>query len=344
MTQQQWQRILEIIRSRDRFDVAVALIADSPNIPGLAQVSTISYLCDQQTWLRANLSVINRFPNAIFLPGTWVEYGVAIEPSALGCPLKWSQDSPPAAVSIINDASQVSNLKVPDPHRDGLMPVTLEWQRNLRNPLEDNGQVVKIVTARGPLAIASQVRGLTGLLMDIKLEPEATKELLDICTETAIRWLEAQAQLNDNVEAIEVHDDIVGMLSPSDYEEFAHEYLERIFSAFPNFIHIYHNDTPGIKNLSRLADTGMHVFNFSHLLDIAAVDDEIGDRVCLMGNVAPMEILMQGTPEQTQQSAQACMQAVRSGLLLSAGGGLSPGVKPENIDALVEVANRYTRN
>jgi len=36
------------------------------------------------------------------------------------------------------------------------------------------------------------------------------------------------------------------------------------------------------------------------------------------------------------------LAVVRSGLLLSAGGGLSPGVRPGNIDALVEAAQRHT--
>ncbi|MCE5313657.1 MAG: uroporphyrinogen decarboxylase family protein [Armatimonadota bacterium] len=341
MTQQQWERLLAVVRNRKQPDVAVALIADSPSIPGLTGVTTMDYLCNQEAWLRANLAVMQRFPDVIFLPGTWVEYGVAIEPSAFGCPLKWSQTGPPAAMPILAEASDVAKLSLPNPEVDGLMPVTLEWQRNMRSRLADHGQVVKIVTARGPLAIASQVRGVTNLLMDIKVEPEAAKDLIELCCQTAIMWLRAQSEVYDEVEAVELHDDIVGMLSPNDYEEFAHPYLERIFSAFPEHVHIYHNDMPGIRFVNRLADAGMDVFNFSHLLDISEVDSAIGDRVCLMGNVAPIDVLVHETPEQVLASAEACMSSVRGGLLLSAGGGLSPGVKPENIDALVEAAARH---
>lgn len=343
MTHEQWDRLVSVIRNRSTREVAVALIADSPWLPWFASVSTMDYLCSQESWLRANLMALNRFPDVIFMPGTWVEYGVSIEPSAFGCPLKWWPSQPPSAVPVLGDDTDVARLTVPDPEIDGLMPVTLEWQRRLRPVLLDHGHDVMIVTARGPLAIASQLRGVTELLLDIKLDTKRAHGLIDVCTETTIAWLGAQARNSPQAAAVEVHDDIVGMLSPEDYEEFAHPYLERIFGSFPDCIHIYHNDTPGIKYPGRFADAGVHVLNFSHTLDIAAVDAAIGDRVCLMGNVPPVEVLVRGTPEETRVHAEQCISAVRGGFLLSAGGGLSPGTTAENIDALVEAAKAVSR-
>jgi uroporphyrinogen decarboxylase len=59
----------------------------------------------------------------------------------------------------------------------------------------------------------------------------------------------------------------------------------------------------------------------------------------LLGNVAPLDTLVRGTPEQVYAEARACIEkAAPGGFVLSAGGGASPGTPAENIDALVRAA------
>lgn len=338
MDARQWKRLLEVVENRTSPDVAVALIIDSPWLPSFEGCTTLEYLIHQEKWLRANLRAFERFPDIIFLPGAWVEFGLATEPSAFGGVLKWWDSQPPSILPVISDTSQIAHMSPPNPENDGLMPVVLEMQRWAEPILNEHGHRSKVVVARGPLAIASHLRGITELLIDIKTEPQAAKALIEICTQTAIDWLRAQADNLPSVEAIQVHDDIVGMLSPIDYEEFAHPYLARVFQAFPSFLHIYHNDTPGIRFFDRFADAGTHVLNYSHLSSTAELDALIGDRVCLMGNIAPMDVLLHGTPDTIRRSAQACIDSSSRGLLLSAGGGVPPGVQPEQLDILVEVA------
>jgi uroporphyrinogen decarboxylase len=338
MDRRQWQRLLQVVENRKSLDVAVALIVDSPWLPSLEGCTTLEYLVHQERWLNANLLAFKRFPDIIFLPGAWVEFGLAIEPSAFGGILKWWRTQPPSILPVVSDTAQIARMSPPNPENDGLMPVALEMQRWAEPILNSHGHGSKIVAARGPLAIASQLRGVTDLLIDIKVEPQAAKALIEICTQTSIGWLRAQADNLPDVEAIQVHDDIVGMLSPVDYEEFAHPYLERVFRAFPNYLHIYHNDTPGIRFFDRFADAGAQVLNYSHLSSTAELDALIGNRVCLMGNIAPMEVLMHGTGDSVRRSSQACIESSNRGFLLSAGGGMSPEVKPEQLDIMVQVA------
>ena len=55
-----------------------------------------------------------------------------------------------------------------------------------------------------------------------------------------------------------------------------------------------------------------------------------------MGNVPPLEVLAQGTPDQVRSAVAACLKGhpSRQGLIVSAGGGTSPGTPTENIRAL----------
>jgi uroporphyrinogen-III decarboxylase len=56
--------------------------------------------------------------------------------------------------------------------------------------------------------------------------------------------------------------------------------------------------------------------------------------------VAPLGTLVRGTPDEVDTEARACVRKAASagGFILSAGGGVSPGTPPANIDALVRAA------
>ena len=343
MKSEAWERFKHVAlspSSEERHGVITALIVDSPWLPGFMGISHIDYFTLPDQWLKANLYIEERFPRVIFLPGFWVEYGMAIEPSAFGCKITWWENSPPSLSPIIHDASEILRLKVPTPPTDGLMPFVLNLYRHVEKTLRKRGEYIKMVAARGPLAIAAHVRGVTELMMDLKLFPTETKTLLEITTQTTIQWLKAQIRNLPEIEGVMVLDDIVGFLSPSDYLEFAHPFLKEIFSSFPNMVKVYHNDSNINHILEHLTETGFHVLNFSHNLDIGVVWQRIGNRICLMGNVPPLEVLAKGNPEEVRSWAKACITKTEGArnLILSAGGGVSPETPAQNIDALVEAA------
>jgi len=86
-----WERFLKTVNFEEPDEVPVALIVDSPSLPGFISTTTLKYYLLQEEWLKANLFILNRFPDVIFFPGFWVEYGMLIEPSAFGAKLKWKK-------------------------------------------------------------------------------------------------------------------------------------------------------------------------------------------------------------------------------------------------------------
>ena len=65
-----------------------------------------------------------------------------------------------------------------------------------------------------------------------------------------------------------------------------------------------------------------------------------GESAVLLGNVPPLGVLAQGTPEAVQQSAAEVLASVddKRRVILSAGGGTPPGVTAPNIQALCAAA------
>jgi uroporphyrinogen decarboxylase len=319
--------------------VPVALIVDSPWMPGFAGLHTLDFFLDTSTWLDTYLEVMARFPEVVFLPGFWVEYGMANEPSAFGARVVWRSDSPPSLRHLELPPSDWPKLPRPDPETDGLMPLVLRRLELLEKGGLPEPHRVHFAAARGPLAVAAHVLGTTTFLEATAAEPEATAAALEIFTDTVIAFLRAQvARLREPLGVL-VLDDLPGMLSPRGFDRMALPCLQRVFDAFPDLLRVYHNDTPCPHLLPRIGQLHCEVWNFSHEMDIAAVRAAV-PRMALLGNVAPLGTLVRGTPEQVFREARACVEKVAAGgaFILSAGGGLSPGTPAEHIDALVRAA------
>jgi uroporphyrinogen-III decarboxylase len=335
MNLQKWEVIKKCARGEAVSPAPVALIIDSPWIPGYLGISTLDYMTVPEVWLRANLQIEAQFPEMIFLPGFWAEVGMAAEPSGFGTKMSFFAEKTPNVHAVIAGIEELDRLSAPDPLTDGLMPMVLNLYRRMEPAINDAGHVVKVVAARGPLALASHLLGVTNFLMGLKLDAAATHRLLEMTTTVVRTWLDAQASALRAVEGILVLDDIVGFLSPKDYMEFAHPYLKKIYDAFPRSVKIFHNDTNNPVCYPHLKDLGIQIFNFTHLQPIAKVRELVGPDICLMGNVPPLEVLAQGTPEDVRASAQECLK-LGKGVLLSAGGGASPGTPGQNIKALMD--------
>jgi uroporphyrinogen decarboxylase len=137
-------------------------------------------------------------------------------------------------------------------------------------------------------------------------------------------------------------------MSTLDFFLYPDEWLEthmKVLERFPDvvFIRIYHNDTPCSHLLSRIGLLPFEVWNFSHEMDIGAVREAVGPALALLGNVAPLDTLARGTPEQVLEEARACVEkaAPQGAFVLSAAGGASPGTPAENIDAMARAAMEW---
>lgn len=340
MTRDQWNVLRRCAAGETVRPVPVALIIDSPWIPGYVGCSTLDYLSMPDVWLAANLQVAREFPDLIGLPGFWVEFGMAAEPSGFGGKVTYFTDKPPAVHPQVRSIEEAVSLPLPDPTADGLMPVILNYYQRAEPRVNDAGHVIKMVAARGPLTLATHLMGVSEFLLAMKLDPQRTHEFLKLTTALTRTWLAAQAEVLHEVEGILVLDDIAGFMSPKDYREFAHPCLEAVFAAFPGVVKMFHNDTDNPTGYPFLRELGIHIFNFTHLQPLAKVRQLVGPDLCLLGNVPPLDVLAQGTPEAVTAAAQACLatHAEGKGLILSAGGGASPGTPAANVHALLRAA------
>ncbi len=345
MRPEQWAVFKSAAKRRAFPQPPVALIVDSPWIPGYVGAGHLDYYFDAETWFQANLRVMRDFPGVISFPSWWVEFGMAIEPSAVGSRIHFRRDQPPAQSPVLFRLEDVERLAPVNPQADGLMPLALHRYRTQKQRIFDAGFTIPVVAARGPLCTAAFLRGVTELMTDITENPEGVHNLLAFTTEITIRWLKAQEEaIGDCVEGIFVLDDIVGFLSRTLYRKFAHPCLERICNAFPqDWVKVYHNDGNTRPFLEELASTGFDVLNWSHRIGVSEALARTGGKLCLMGNVPPLELGVHGTAAQVRNAAAEVLRKTGGeNLILSVGGGVSPGMPAANIEALVEAARAFS--
>jgi uroporphyrinogen decarboxylase len=181
-------------------------------------------------------------------------------------------------------------------------------------------------------------------MIELVENPDGCHKLIDLCTRVIIDWLKAQHKvMGDTVEGIFILDDIVGFINEEHYMEFAHPYLKRICDAFPDdWVKLYHNDAEVDACLDHLPDAGFNVLNWGKQKDIREVKQRVGDRMCLMGNVNPLEIAVRGTSEEVRAATLDVLEgAGGEGIILSVGGGVSPGMPRENILAMLEALETF---
>jgi uroporphyrinogen-III decarboxylase len=344
MYKEQWSIFKNTAKGNGESQVPVALIVDSPWIPGYLGLAHSDYYFDPETWFSANLRISQDFPEVILFPSWWVEFGMAIEPSAIGARITFWPDQPPSPVHMLHRIEDVDRLTPLNPHTDGLMAATLHRYQFMKPRIFDAGHTIPVVAARGPLCTAAFIRGLTEFMTDIVENPEPLHRLLDYTTDVTIRWLQAQAEvIGASVEGILVLDDLAGFLSRRHYLEFAHPYLTRVCAGFPReWVKVYHNDANVSPFLEDLTETGFDVLNWGKNLDVGEALSRVADRICLMGNVDPLEIGVRGTPQEVEQTALRVLAKTRGRRhILSVGGGVSPGMPRANILALAEAARKH---
>ena len=340
MRPEQWKKLLDVLNGEVIEPAPVGFIIDSPWLPGWAGVSTLDYYSSEQLWFDTNLKAVMQFPDAMFLPGFWSEFGMCTEPSAFGAKCSWQNNEMPYADKILADINAVDSLAKPNPKKDGLLPFVLNRLRHYQDRIEQEGHSIKFAVSRGPLNVASFLAGSTEFLMAVRTDPDKIHKLLGTVTDFIIEWLELQVRTFPSIDGVLILDDIVGFLGEQDFKEAALPYLKRIFQSLDVAVKFFHNDAAGLVCAPFLTQIGVNLFNFSFQHSLDQMKELTNGAVALLGNIPPREVLVAGTPDDVHNSVKAALDSVedKSRIILSCGGGMPPDVSTENIEAFLSAA------
>jgi len=327
MNQEQWETLVAVVRGETRTPLPTGFIIDCPWLPNWAGHTILDYFTDERMFLEDNLKAIRTFPSAIFLPGFWSEYGMCTEPSAFGAASVWEQNEFPFAKKVLRSPAEVDALEKPNPRKDGLLPFVIKRLQHLEPEIERAGHKIRFAVARGPLNIATFLMGATEFLTAIKTEPERMHHLLGITTDFLVDWIAYQRECFPSIDGI-----------------FGLPYLKRSFDADVT-VKFFHNDAPCKACAPCLPDAGINLLNFGVQHTLSEMRAWTGEKIALLGNVPPRDVLAAGTPADVTRAVTEMLNAAdfRSRLIPSCGGGMPPGVPTENIEAFIATVVALTR-
>jgi uroporphyrinogen decarboxylase len=273
-----------------------------------------------------------------------------VEP--FGCQLAFYDDSVPALVRpALTRLEEVFDLEVPDPWRDGRMPVYLEATHRIAEVVGD--EAVIRVPGTGPFAVASYLIGMQAFLTEIaliehdldKTHNAAIERMLELATETVIRF--GLAQLEAGAHILQCGDSLAsgGVVSPKTYRRFILPWHQKIFENWKQAgaITVLHVCGDNHRSLELLAETGAHIVAIDSLVDLHLAKKTIGDHVTLIGNIDPVGVMYHGDYETAHRAAEACISAAAKGggYILGTGCEIPPGSPADNVRALVNAAHNW---
>jgi len=337
MTDQQWNDLKSVVNGEVPSPLPVGFIIDSPWLPNWFGISILDYFTSDELWMKSNLKAIETFPEAMFLPGFWSEYGMCSEPSAFGARSSFPENEFPHAFPNLTSVEQIASLAVPDPSKAGLGPLNLNRLRLNREKIEASGHRVRFSVSRGPLNIASYLMGTTEFLTAMMTHPGETHRLIRIITDYLAGFHELQRNTFPDIDGILMLDDIIGFISGDQFAEFGLPYFRELYSAGVS-IKFLHNDAGCTESVRYLPEMGVNLFNMGFDTDLNLLKELTGNRVTMLGNIPPRDVLARGTAEDVRDAVRALRKGLKdpSRVIFSCGGGMPPGVSTGNIRAFID--------
>jgi uroporphyrinogen decarboxylase len=173
---------------------------------------------------------------------------------------------------------------------------------------------------------------MTEIMKDLLLRPRWLKELLENCVEVGIAF--ASAQIDAGAHIIGLGDAAASLVSPRTYREFALPYQQRIFNAVkakgavPR-LHMCGKTSHIHKDM---AQSGAQIVDIDWMNDLQQAAEAL-DGLVVCGNLDPVRIFLQGTPDKVYQGVLANARA-GGPRWISAGGCEIPDNTPiENLNA-----------
>jgi uroporphyrinogen decarboxylase len=265
--------------------------------------------------------------------------------AALGGKIKYRQDAPPdLEVPVVQSADELKNLSIGDLYKNDVIDSIYKCTRRVAAELGD--KVVVTMTTWGPFTLAGQIYGLEKLMRALFKKPEECHAIIEYAME--IIWMLYEPLLDDGtIEVCSVSDATSSgdLISAPHFKTYGLPYLQELSDRIHAkggkvLLHIC-GDTR--KKLSEIGETRVDCISLDQKVDIAVGKEVLKDRMCIGGNVAPVHVLQQKTPQEVEAACLDCIEkaAPDGGYVLMSGCDIPPQVPLENLKVFVRTAKGW---
>jgi uroporphyrinogen decarboxylase len=265
-------------------------------------------------------------------------------PDAMGLGLYFEEGEGPKFNRTISNARDVSSIGVPDPEQE--LGYVMDAVRLIRKELD--GKVPLIGFSGSPWTLATYMveggssRDFYKIKSMLFADSDTAHQLLAKLADAVASYL--NAQIEAGAQAVMVFDSWGGALTTRHYMEFSLAYMQRIVDQLTREkdgqkIPVVLFTKGGGLWLPEIAATGCDALGLDWSVNLAQARKLVGDRVALQGNMDPA--IMATNPQAIEREVANILAdfGAGSGHVFNLGHGITPGIDPENVAALVDAVH-----
>jgi MtaA/CmuA family methyltransferase len=293
-------------------------------------VSFSEYNRDHRILVDAQLAMFERWPHDCF---NVIGYAYR-EASDCGLPLVWPEETVPHPVGIlVRDSSDIPGVEWPSPWDGPMMRDRLDGIRLFKEKSPDTAVLGWV---EGCFAQAVTFHGMEDTLVDLMADPDLVKELMESILEGEAAF--AEAQIEAGADVIGIGDAAASLVRPEAYVEhilpFEKELVKRIRAkgAFSK-LHICGDINP---ILDHIGEAGADMVDIDWMVSMSDAREALGPDVCLCGNVDPVAVVMQSTPDNIRLAFREAIAESGAPYVFSPGCEIPPDTPDANFAALCE--------
>jgi MtaA/CmuA family methyltransferase len=299
----------------------------------------LDYATDYRVQAEAQICVAERFDidhvSVISDPGC--------EASAVGATLKFFPDQPPAIDeenALLKDKTRLTTLKIPDPTSPGRMRNRAQGVRLMKERV-GNDKVVE-GWIEGPCAEAADLRGINSLMLDFYDDPAFVRDVFEFVVAMELRF--ARFQVEMGADLIGVGDAAASLVGPKFYDEFVWPYEKKLVDALhvagiKTRLHICGNTRRILAGMGRLHCS---IVELDSLSPVSEGREKMGPEQVLLGNIDPVRVLKDGTPESVYEAVGECHRQAGERFIVGAGCEVPRETSPANLRAMVQYAREHS--
>ncbi len=217
----------------------------------------------------------------------------------------------------------------------------------IRKELDSNIPLIGFVGA--PFTLASYIveggtsREFLHTRKFMKEEPEAFQKGIQVLAESVANYLKYQVE--SGVNAVQIFDSWVGVLSKADYDRFLFPYMKELIEEVKSTkVPVTLYSQPATHILTSMLETGADVLSLDWRVDLADFVARSPETTSFQGNLDPIVTTLERS--KAEPYVDSLLEAVeknglRNRYIFNVGHGVSPLTRPETIGKIIERVHSF---
>jgi uroporphyrinogen-III decarboxylase len=308
-----------------------------------------NYYSDPEVYLEAQLRMKlyhhEHFDDdTCFTPELYLWFGVVTELSLFGLDLIFYPHKEAwIRAPLIAGPGDLERLELPDFYASGVMPRIHHYYEVLSEYSRGQLEVMFPEWVRGPFCIATHLRGMENLLMDLILNPELVHRLMRFVVDANKQWhRERERFLGRRLGSCKLFNDEIGIpaLSPAHYDSFVYPYEKELAEHYGgvSYWHSCADTTAFIERINTLGN--LRMFHCGPETSLEAACAVLDDATALDVCVSPHRDVIEADESHIRKQLERIM-TICSGRAYAV---RADGIMPEgDLDVILESIRRFSR-